>query len=61
MKTLIKAIAISFIFIVNTQASLLDDLPEIKYESFTLDNGLTVVVHDEIEKYQWLQLTFGIT
>ena len=47
MKTLIKAIAISFIFIVNTQASLLDDLPEIKYESFTLDNGLTVVVHED--------------
>ena len=47
MKTLIKAIALSFIFIVNTQASLLDDLPEIKYESFTLDNGLTVVVHED--------------
>ena len=29
------------------QASSLADLPEIKYESFKLDNGLTVVVHED--------------
>jgi zinc protease len=29
------------------QASSLADLPEIKYESFKLDNGLTVIVHED--------------
>ena len=47
MKKLIKALTASFIFIANTHASLLNDLPEINYESFTLDNGLTVVVHED--------------
>ena len=47
MKKLIKVLTASFIFIANTHASLLNDLPEINYESFTLDNGLTVVVHED--------------
>ena len=47
MKKLIKALTASFLFIANTHASLLNDLPEINYESFTLDNGLTVVVHED--------------
>ncbi len=47
MKKLIKTLSASFIFIANTHASLLNDLPEINYESFTLDNGLTVVVHED--------------
>ena len=47
MKQLIQTFAINFIFIASLQASLLEDLPEIKYESFTLDNGLTVIVHED--------------
>ncbi|MDA9027937.1 insulinase family protein, partial [Gammaproteobacteria bacterium] len=34
-------------FIISIQASSLADLPEIKYETFTLDNGLTVIVHED--------------
>ena len=47
MKKLIQTIAVNFIFIIAVQASLLDDLPEIKYKSFKLDNGLTVIVHED--------------
>ena len=47
MKTFFNALTLNFIFILSIQASLLEDLPEIKYESFKLDNGLTVVVHED--------------
>jgi len=47
MKTFVQTFAINFIFILSIQASLLEDLPEIKYESFKLDNGLTVIVHED--------------
>ena len=47
MKTFIQILIINFIFILSIQASLLEDLPEIKYESFKLDNGLTVIVHED--------------
>ena len=47
MKKLIQTIAVNFIFIIAVQASLLDELPEIKYKSFKLDNGLTVIVHED--------------
>ena len=47
MKIFFNALTLNFIFILSMQASLLEDLPEIKYESFKLDNGLTVVVHED--------------
>ena len=47
MKTFFNALTLNFIFILSIQASLLEDLPEIKYESFKLDNGLTVIVHED--------------
>ena len=47
MKTFVQTFAINFIFILSMQASLLEDLPEIKYESFKLDNGLTIIVHED--------------
>jgi zinc protease len=47
MKTFFNALILNFIFILSIQASLLEDLPEIKYESFKLDNGLTVIVHED--------------
>ena len=47
MKTFFNALAINFIFILSIQASLLEDLPEIQFESFKLDNGLTVIVHED--------------
>ncbi len=47
MKTFVQTFVINFIFILSLQASLLEDLPEIKYESFKLDNGLTVIVHED--------------
>ena len=45
MKTFFNALTLNFIVIISIQASLLEDLPEINYESFKLDNGLTVIVH----------------
>ena len=47
MKRFFNAITLNFIFIVSIQASLLEDLPEIEYESFKLENGLTVIVHQD--------------
>ena len=47
MNKLIQATIINIIFVISIQASSLADLPEIKYESFKLDNGLTVVVHED--------------
>ena len=47
MNKLIQASFINIIFIISIQASSLEDLPEIKYESFKLDNGLTVIVHED--------------
>ena len=47
MNKLIQASVINIIFIFSLQASSLIDLPEIKYESFKLDNGLTVIVHQD--------------
>ena len=47
MKTFFNALALNFIFILSIQASLLEDLPEIQFESFKLDNGLTVIVHED--------------
>ena len=47
MKRFFNAITLNFIFILSIQASLLEDLPEIEYESFKLENGLTVIVHQD--------------
>ena len=47
MKRFFNALTLNLIFILSIQASLLKDLPEIKYESFKLDNGLTVIVHED--------------
>ena len=47
MKRFFNALTLNLIFILSIQASLLEDLPEIKYESFKLDNGLTVIVHED--------------
>src|SRR5210317_2258923 len=47
MKTFFNALTLNLIFILSIQASLLEDLPEIEYETFKLDNGLTVVVHED--------------
>jgi len=47
MKTFIQAFAINSFFILSIQAASLSDLPEIKYETFKLDNGLTVIVHED--------------
>lgn len=47
MNKLFQASVINIIFIISIQASSLADLPEIKYETFTLDNGLTVIVHED--------------
>ena len=47
MKKLFQASVINLLFIISIQASSLADLPEIKYETFTLDNGLTVIVHED--------------
>ena len=47
MNKLIQATIINITFVISIQASSLADLPEIKYESFKLDNGLTVVVHED--------------
>src|SRR5210317_1566560 len=47
MKNLFNILTLNFIFIFSVKASLLEDLPEIKYETFKLDNGLTVVVHED--------------
>ncbi len=47
MKTFLNGLTLNFIFILSIQASLLEDLPEIEYESFKLDNGLTVIVHED--------------
>jgi zinc protease len=47
MNKLIQATIINIIFVFSIQASSLADLPEIKYESYKLDNGLTVVVHED--------------
>jgi zinc protease len=47
MKTFFNALTLNLIFILSIQASLLEDLPEIKYETFKLDNGLTVIVHED--------------
>jgi zinc protease len=47
MKTFFNALTLNFIFILSIQASLLEDLPEIQYQSFQLDNGLTVIVHED--------------
>ena len=47
MKNLFNILTLNFIFILSIQASLLEDLPEIKYETFKLDNGLTVIVHED--------------
>ena len=47
MNKLFQASVINIMFIISIQASSLADLPEIKYETFTLDNGLTVIVHED--------------
>ncbi|MDB9996518.1 insulinase family protein [Gammaproteobacteria bacterium] len=47
MNKLFQASVINLLFIISIQASSLADLPEIKYETFTLDNGLTVIVHED--------------
>ena len=47
MKKFFQLITLNIALSILTQASLLNDLPEIKYESFTLNNGLTVVVHED--------------
>jgi zinc protease len=47
MNKLFQASVINMLFIISIQASSLADLPEIKYETFTLDNGLTVIVHED--------------
>ena len=47
MKTFFNALIFNFIFILSIQASLLEDLPEIEYQSFKLENGLTVIVHQD--------------
>ncbi|MDA8958183.1 insulinase family protein [Gammaproteobacteria bacterium] len=47
MNKLFQASVINILFIISIQASSLADLPEIKYETFTLDNGLTVIVHED--------------
>jgi len=47
MNKLFQASVINIMFIISIQASSLAELPEIKYESFKLDNGLTVIVHED--------------
>ena len=47
MKKFFNIFTLNFIFILSIQASLLEDLPEIRYETFKLDNGLTVIVHED--------------
>ena len=47
MNKLFQASIINVMFIISIQASSLAELPEIKYESFKLDNGLTVIVHED--------------
>ena len=47
MKTFFQAFALNLAFTLSSHASLLDDLPEINYETFKLDNGLTVIVHQD--------------
>ena len=47
MKIFLNTLTLNLIFILSIQASFLEDLPEIKYESFKLDNGLTVIVHED--------------
>ena len=47
MNKLFQASVINIMFIISLQASSLSELPEIKYESFKLDNGLTVIVHED--------------
>lgn len=47
MKTFFQAFAINLVFTLSLHASLLEDLPEINYETFKLDNGLTVIVHQD--------------
>ena len=47
MKNFFNLLTLNFIYILSVQASLLEDLPEIKYETFKLDNGLTVIVHED--------------
>ena len=39
---------LTFIFFSSTVLSItVEDLPKIEYEKFTLDNGLTVIVHED--------------
>ena len=39
---------LSFIFFSSIALSItIEDLPKIEYEKFTLDNGLTVIVHED--------------
>ena len=47
MKTFFQLLTINLALIFPIQSSLLDDLPEIEYQSFQLDNGLTVIVHED--------------
>ena len=47
MKTFFQAFAINLAATLSLHASLLEDLPEINYETFKLDNGLTVIVHQD--------------
>ena len=47
MNKLFQASVFNIMFIISIQASSLAELPEIKYESFKLDNGLTVIVHED--------------
>ena len=43
-----KISLISFIFFSSIALSItIEDLPKIEYEKFTLDNGLTVIVHED--------------
>ena len=47
MKTFFQLLTINLALIFPIQSSLLDDLPVIEYQSFQLDNGLTVIVHED--------------
>jgi zinc protease len=47
MKNFLRFITFNLALVFTVSASMLNDLPEIKYDSFTLENGLTVIVHED--------------
>ena len=47
MKIFFQAFIINLAFSFSLHASLSEDLPEINYETFKLENGLTVIVHQD--------------